>query len=189
MSQPFCLGLAGTALAGKDTFFSLLKAHLSGRVVQRFAYADALKAELDPLFRAFGGTAFETDPVKKAAIRPLLVSHGMSQRILTQGRYWVDKVAPLVRESMARGEVAVITDNRFPNEIEYIKSIGGKVMYLERIDENGVVIGPVNREEAENDEALRSSADLVLSWTTERDIHALWPFVERAAAQLGLRPE
>lgn len=185
------IGLMGVATAGKDAFCTLLSAHIRSiqpdRVVNRVAFATALKAELDPLFKAFGGTAWETDPVKKAAIRPLLVSHGMSQRVLSGGMHWIRCVEPDVKAMLARGEIVIITDTRFENELAWVKSLGGRCVYIERIRPDGTPVPPVNSDEAANDAALRAGADVSISWPTT-DIHGLWPFVERAAAQLGLVP-
>lgn len=185
MSDGISISIAGSATVGKDTFFTLLKTHLNNRVVTRFAFADMLKIELDPMFKAFGGTAFETDPIKKKLIRPILVAHGCSQRVLTNGRYWIDKIEPFVKESIARGEIAIITDCRFPNELEWIRTLKGKVIYLERIDLEGKVVPPYNDEERAHDDLLRAGADITVSWPTT-DIHSLWPYVEKAAKELGL---
>lgn len=185
MSKINCLALSGAASSGKDTFYTLLKSHLSYRIVTRFAFADALKIELDPMFKAFGSTAFETDPIKKKLIRPILVSYGCSQRILTNGSYWIDKIDPFVKEVISRDELAVITDCRFENELYWIKNLGGKVIYIERIDENGQIIGPPNEEERKNDPILRANADIIVTWPTQ-DIHSLWPYVEKATKEIGL---
>lgn len=186
MTKPTLLGIAGVGAAGKDTFYTLLRDHLSDRTVVRMAYADALKTELDPMFRAFGATAFETDPHLKTLIRPILVAYGCAMRVLTNGAYWVDKLEPSVRRVLGRGETVVITDNRFPNEIGFIHGLGGKVLYLERVGPDGKVVPPANDEEAKHDPYLRANADLTVSWpTTDRE--ALVAYVARAAQDLGLQ--
>lgn len=180
------VSLSGSGRAGKDTFYTLAHSHLNDRVCTRLAYADSLKAELDPLFRAFGGTAFETDPIKKELIRPILISHGCSQRIINP-RHWIEKLAPSVEAALGRGETVFITDTRFSNEVEYARSLGGKTVYIERLLDDGSVLPPVSREEEIQDPYLRAHADVTISWPTITDsIHGLWPFVERAAKDLGL---
>ena len=176
--------VTGNATSGKDTFFTLLATHLSDRKLVRFALADALKRELDPLFKAFGGTAFETDPGKKALIRPVMVSHGCSRRTI-QPTYWIDQIAPLVKASIAAGETPVICDGRFENECIWARSLGAKVVHIERVLPDGSVLGPVNEEEAANESYLKTNADVVIRWET-RDIHQLWAYVESAAKQLEL---
>lgn len=181
--------LTATALSGKDTFASLLKAHLTDRVVTPMSFAHELRRELDPLFRAFGGTAWETDPVKKATQRPILVAHGMAQRIVSGGTHWIKALEPHVKEALGRGETVVISDCRFPNEAAWGKELGAKIIHIERTGPDGVVIPPINSDERENDPIMRSMADVMVQWDTRPSIHDLWVFVERAAAQLGLRPE
>lgn len=185
MPQPNLILLTATATSGKDTFATLLKTHLSDRKVVSMSFAYELRKELDPLFKAFGGTAFETDPVKKALQRPVLVAHGMAQRIVSGGTHWVKALEPHVKEALARGETVVITDCRFPNEAEWGKALGGKIIHIERIEEDGSVIPPINADEAVNDPVMRKVADAHVSWPTT-DIHSLWPYVEKACSSLGL---
>lgn len=189
MSTGQLLGIAGTARAGKDTFASLLTAHLSNRKVSSFAFAAALKAELEPFFRSFGGTAYETDSARKALIRPILIAHGREKRLVSNGTYWIKTIEPAVKEALDRGEVVLVTDVRYntheSDEVSWIKSLGGKIIYIERLDETGAAIQPANDEERDNDPLLRKGADVTLVWPTT-DTNSLWPFVERAAHSLGL---
>ncbi len=189
-----CLAVMGSGTAGKDTFYTLLATHLDDRICTRLALADSLKAELDPFFGAFGGTAFETDPVKKERQRPVLASYGETLHILTKGRHLIDKIEPHVLEALARGETIVITDCRYPVEVDWVKGLGGKAVYVERRLPDGSILPPINAKEAANDPYLRANADVFVSWPTiltERDggsgsIHDLWIFVEKAAHQLNL---
>lgn len=186
MTRPSLLLLAGSAGCGKDTFYALLHDYLSDHMVTRYAFADELKRELDPMFRAFGATAFETDPHLKTLIRPILVAYGCAMRVLTNGAYWVDKLDPAVKAAMARDELVVVSDARFPNEVVWGKSLGAKVIYLERIGPDGKLVAPANKDETENDPYLRANADLTVSWpTTDRE--ALVAYVARATQDLGLQ--
>lgn len=184
------IGIAGTARAGKDTFATLLSTHLAPRHVVRYAFADELKRELDPFFKSFGGTAFETDSAKKAIIRPILISHGREKRLISNGRYWIDKIESSVKKSIQDGNIVLITDVRYnthdTDECSWVKSLGGKIVYIERIDENGIPVQPANEEEIANDPLLRKGADVILSWPTIKDIYSLFPYVEKAAKQIGL---
>lgn len=188
MSQPQLILLTATATSGKDLFATLLKTHLSDRTVVPMSFAYELRRELDPLFKAFGGTAFETDPAKKAAQRPILVAHGMAQRIVSGGTHWIKALEPHVKSALGRGETVVVTDCRFPNEAVWGKALGGKLIHIERVLPDGGVVPPINDDERANDPIMRSMADVSVSWPTT-DAHALWVYVERAAAQLELRPE
>lgn len=185
MPKPSLTLLTATALSGKDLFATLLKTHLSDHTVTSLSFAHELRRELDPLFKAFGGTAWETDPVKKARQRPVLVAHGMAQRIVSGGTHWIRLLEPHVKAALSRNETVVITDCRFENECLWGKKLGGKIVHIERIKEDGTVVPPINADEAANDPIMRRMADVSVSWPTT-DIYSLFPHVEKAARQLGL---
>lgn len=184
LNRGIIIGALSSATAGKDTFCSLLTTHLAARTIRRVAFADFLKQELDPLFKAFGGSAFTTDPIQKALIRPILVSHGCSMRVLNP-RHWIEKVEPTVQAALAADELVIVTDVRFPNEHDWVKSLGGKTIYIERVKPDGQIVQPANAEERTNDPYLRAHADVFMSWPS-RPAAELWPFVEQAARDLGL---
>lgn len=186
-------GISGVARAGKDTFASLLEQHLmtTGWAAARIAFADELKRELDPvLLQLYGISAFTADPVEKTIIRPFLVAHGKARRDQTEGAYWIDKVKPQVKDWMWLGRTAIVTDVRYANEAAWIHSLGGKVVYVQRINPNGSIVGPANPEEAENDPKVRAAADLVVSWPTvdANSLDQLVPYVHDAWSQLTKSP-
>lgn len=166
------LGLSGVARSGKDTFADYLTAIArdSGYEVYRTAFADELKRELDPMFRAFGATAFETDTVKKNLIRPILVCYGESKRAITGGRYWIDKIEPDVKRELERSKIVIVTDVRFNthpgDEVGWIHGLGGNVIHIERTLHDGRVVGPANEKETIQDPLVRRDADFHVRWPT-----------------------
>lgn len=155
------IGISARATVGKDTFASLLSEAIAPKKFVRVAFADALKAELEPFFQSFGSSAYESDPVKKNRIRPILVSYGVTQRVVSNGWYWINKVEPTVKAELEKDSVVVVTDVRFPNEAAWIKSLGGTCLYLNRPD-----VPPANDEEAFNDPLIRAKADYMVDWPT-----------------------
>ena len=64
--------------------------------------------------------------------------------------HWVKKVEKIINENQKNKIVSIVTDIRFPNEIEYIHKIGGKIIHLTMIGNK-----PANDYERENDPLLR----------------------------------
>jgi hypothetical protein len=81
----------------------------------------------------------------------------------------VDKVFERIKPN----EVAIITDLRFENEFDFIKSNDGLSIYLSRIDSNGNQIGPANDYEKINNEFLSQNADSNFTWVSSDDLSLL----------------
>lgn len=154
--------IAGRARVGKDTF-ARTSNDLFG-YMPCIAFADALKEEInDEMVRRYDISAFTQDPKEKSVIRPHLVELGRKRRA-EDVNHWVKKVEPEVKEWLEAGETVLVTDNRYANEARWGKALGGKVLYIERIQEDGRPVPPANDEEAANDAEVRALADYVLSW-------------------------
>jgi len=114
------VGLCGYALCGKDSIYQAM-----GAPWQRAAFADALKADIDPLY--------PTDTPKHLK-RPVYVEHGRAMRAIDPD-YWVKRIV------IPDGD-CVVTDVRYVNEVDHIYRLGGIVI---RVIRPGVQ--PANREE------------------------------------------
>lgn len=126
------LGLMGYAGAGKDAFASVLVNEMG---FKRVAFAD-------PVRRAAYNTGW--DGKKDDAGRRRLQEIGMHFRELDQD-YWLNRAIREMAQLMTEGhERFVFTDCRFPNEVEAIRELGGKLL---RIKRDGV--GPVNEHVSE----------------------------------------
>lgn len=137
------IGLCGYAGAGKDTAADamlLVANRFANAEAARFAFADPMR----DMLRALGvPLACMSDRILKERPIPGL---GRSYRQLAQtlgtewGRvchgedFWVKALAKRVDESSAR--IILISDVRFPNEAEWIKSTGG---CLARVNRPGVI--------------------------------------------------
>lgn len=140
------IGLCGFARAGKDEVAKALVEELGFR---RLAFADALKAVLYDIHPRIAASVdlFGWEHVKENV---LLDGRGWLQRLGVACRehlgadVWVNAVMDAAWETVPdrRGWVdakVVISDVRFPNEIEAVRYRGGE---LWRIDRPGV--GPAN---------------------------------------------
>ena len=142
------IGLCGYAGVGKDT----AAANMPGWV--RFAFADALKADLAPLLADIGCDL--ANPDHKAKARPLLVAWGATARAFAPD-YWIERLFRAIGFHSANtgGKQIVITDVRYSNEVQAILDLGGKVI---RIRRSGY--GPANSEEHTSFFQIESDHDL-----------------------------
>lgn len=164
-------GVSGVARAGKDTFAESLVRIISDETesnCQIISFADALKSDIDSfLLDRVGISAFTQDTDEKIIIRPLLVAYGMTMRTL-DSLYWVNKVATMIQHNIENNVVSLITDVRFPNEVDFIKNYTEDVcvIHLKRICPRGEIIPPANLEEKENDPVCANLSHVNLTWPT-----------------------
>ena len=103
------IGLSGLAGAGKDLFFSILSEKIN---CKRFALADELKRETKPiLLENYGIDPTTCSREEKEKIRDFLVFHGSFRRDETNGRYWIDRLTPSLKNHS--DGCAVVTDIRY----------------------------------------------------------------------------
>lgn len=108
------IGLGHKARHGKDTAAEVLRRLACA---ERFAFADDLYAICRVLHGMVGKDA------------PLLQRVGVEMRA-GDSEVWVRSVYSKILA--ARPRVAVITDVRFPNELEFVRAIGGEAWKIER---------------------------------------------------------
>lgn len=164
----------------------LLRDLFAPREFVHLAFATCLKQELDPFLReTYGISAFTNDNAEKQIIRPHLVARGAGAR-QEDPHHWIKILEPAVIKSLTAGHVTVIEDCRYLNEANWIKSLGGKVVYVERIQHDGTPVPPANEEEALNDPLVRQAADITVTLPTLKgDLRELLkPYAERVFKQL-----
>jgi hypothetical protein len=176
------IGLTGFARTGKDTFQSrsstLLKKMNANFICHRFAFADALKQECDSfLLKNMGISSFTEYTPDKEIIRPFLVTYGTHLRRKMDPNCWIKKIDPLIKKITSDESCQnfiFITDVRFKNEAEWIKSLGG---YLINIHREG--FGPANIEEKDQSKLIDPLVDHKLSWPTfgPNEIQSCDPFM------------
>ena len=161
------IGLCGVAQSGKDTFCKHAIKLFKEQDVQceRISFADALKADVDPFLKAkVGISAFTNDSEEKSLIRDFLVAYGTKLMRKIDDRCWIDKVSNKVQDNITNDIITIITDIRYPNEIEWV--------HISRI-QDGEHIPPANSEESNYNPLLKSKADSSLNWATMDDEEVL----------------
>jgi dephospho-CoA kinase len=162
MNVPMIIGLTGLARCGKDTFCKYARDYLKnkGYESQRLAFADELKKDIDDfLIEKLGISAFTEVTSEKEIIRPMLTTWGTEVMRKQDDLHWVKKVETSIVENQKNNIVSIVTDIRFPNEIEYIHKIGGKVVHLTLVGNE-----PANDYEREYDPQLKNIADCFVMW-------------------------
>lgn len=187
---PLLIAIAGKARCGKDSFASLLTEHLGslGQPVSHHAFADRLKRELEPIVWAkYGISVWTQDSKEKAIIRDELVTLGRQRREESNGNHWINQIDATVKAGLAAGIHQIVKDNRYANEAAWVHSLGGKVVYLERLLESGTPVNAANLEEAINDPLVRAASDIVVTMPTfgENYLDMMRPFVLNTWSQLN----
>jgi hypothetical protein len=176
------IGISGVAGAGKDLFFSIINNKIS---CKRFALADSLKEESRPhILSLYGIDILNCSREQKNIVRPFLVGAGLTRRKMTNGRYWIEKLEPKIKEFIynyyckdANQEPVYpcVTDIRYSeyenDEVGWLKDeMGGVLVHISRFTkQNGrkVFISPANEEERKQDPKLKAKADYMLEWETQ----------------------
>jgi hypothetical protein len=163
------IGISGFARSGKDTFFQRSSNLLSkeGKQSKRYAFADALKEELDELLLKYTGiSAFTEENKDKELIRPLLVTYGTELRRKLNQNCWIEKIQDRVIDSLNRKEYVFITDVRFKNEAEWIRMNGGLLVNVSRAG-----VTPANHEEHKQLHLMKRFITHNCFWETYGDNH------------------
>ena len=105
---PEIIGLGGVARVGKDTLCNEMISEFKkyGIKASRLAFADQLKKDLEKfLLDKTGVNVYTDDDSNKKNIRPLLVEYGKLMRQLSDGKYWIDKLRPLVNLNISNNNI------------------------------------------------------------------------------------
>lgn len=146
------IGISGVARVGKDTFFRAMRKENPNGSIVRLAFADELKEECNEfLIENVGISAFTQDPNEKALVRPFLVTYGSQLRRRLNPDCWITRVESKISSLPIGDWKVVITDVRYPNELEWVhEKMNGTSIHLSR---DGVE--PINEEEFINDPVLQ----------------------------------
>lgn len=125
------IGFGGPARAGKDTAASIMFA-LNPLDSMRFAFSDAITHYC----RIVHGME-KRHP-------GLLQTTGQELRRTVRARVWLDCVYWRVDE--LRPRVALITGVRFPEEIQMVRDMGGRLFWVERRDADGTAPAVTDRD-------------------------------------------
>lgn len=133
------IGVSGKARAGKDTLFAI--AEKDGYTKLSFAGELKRRARQD-----FGLTDEHTDGKLKEVPSDLLLGHSPREFLIELGNlyrkyrpsFWVDIILNQILANPY--DRFMITDVRYPNEAEAIKSVGGSILRLERHPERDSMV-------------------------------------------------
>ena len=161
------IGFGHKARHGKDTCVAAIAKAIPGAT--RFSFADDLYAVCRVLYGMKG-----KDPV-------LLQKVGLFYREVYGPDVWVRSVySKMLAE---RPKLALVSDVRFPNEMEFVKQLGGMTVKVERRNEHGdLFVDPSRPADHPSETALNNTVwdvTLINSQTVER--------LERKAVDLAQR--
>lgn len=174
------IGVSGVARSGKDSFSDCLVDELksNGFTAERFALADELKKKMqDFLFREFSINILFSPPEQKELVRPLLVEFGKIKRKISNGRYWTSILEQNLKNKNGNLDFAIISDIRYKeydfDEVDWIKSMGGKLVHVSRTLKDGSLVPPPNSEEEKNDPLMQEHADYKINWITDETLNVV----------------
>lgn len=162
------IGISGVARSGKDTlangFVRILKEF--GVKAERIALADQLKKEVKPFLKKHVGIdPFNVNDEEKKIIRPFLVAYGTHVRRALNENCWIEAV----EKNMKKDTLTIISDVRYQNEADWIKSNNGFLIHIARVNEDGKLIEAPNEEERINDPLLIEKSNISFTWNTFGD--------------------
>lgn len=129
------IGIAGKKKVGKDLVCDYIKELLAPKLVNRIAFADALKGEVARGCSVTGKEIVDIPFIEKNkdAFRMILQGWGTDfRRNLCDKNYWILKLKDTIDNTPSHIYAVVIPDVRFLNEAYWIKSIGGTVIQVSR---------------------------------------------------------
>lgn len=145
------IGLGPRARIGKDFAANTVSECYGPQNVRRVGFADALKYDInDLLFDKASFDVFTEDSESKEVIRPLLVAYGEFMRSQNPN-YWIERALATAKRFSRR--ITVISDCRYPNEVEAVQKAGGKFIYID------ADVPYVNDSERMNAPLLKQKAD------------------------------
>ncbi len=164
----YIIGITATKRSGKD---SLCKGMIDvfadkGILAKRYAFADELKKELNPLFLLNSGvSAFTEDEVEKELVRPTLIAYGTGFWRKKDPYHWLKKVESAIKKDK-QPHIAIIPDVRFPeDEGKWVKD-NGFLIHLTRFDDDCACCPPAGEDEAFNDPILKKMSNYCHEWET-----------------------
>jgi hypothetical protein len=121
--------VSGKKRSGKDSFYQITKEFVPGKQVVRYAFADPVKDYARKYFGVDGSGDKET-------YRFILQGIGQMMREEVKKSYWVDIISEQIEKDFdflgEENVLAVITDARYKNEIEWGKYAADFILRIVR---------------------------------------------------------
>lgn len=162
--------ICGNATVGKDSLTDCFLGILSEKGIKcsNDAFANSIKYDLmDCIQSRLGIDVLLPFPEEKKIIRPILVAYGEAAKKVNP-LIWVDSVLERIKH---KDEIIIISDCRFPIEIERVKEFHDvKIIHLSRFDgKEGeeYLIPPANQDE-------QNTLDLFLTTEYQEKIDKFW---------------
>ncbi len=133
MNPLYLIGLIGYKQSGKDTAAEMLRKEFRGFEYNRIGLFDSGKEEVALIL----GTSVAHIESNKGIplVRHLLQWYGQEQKESLGHDIWVRKAAEKINKLRnEKLQLFVITDCRFPQEVQWVKEMGGLLIKLERYD-------------------------------------------------------
>jgi hypothetical protein len=132
------VGIGYKKHSGKDTLAKYIGDELNRRLVKNIAminFADQLKLEVS---FAIGIPVHEME-ANKDVFRPILQWWGteFKRKFMNNDDHWINAMDDHL-SNFKDVSIALIADVRFPNEAEWIKSLGGKLIKITRPELNSI---------------------------------------------------
>ena len=130
------IGLTGKMASGKDTVFRIA-AGISRRQIWRRAFGDSVKNEVAQACEV----TIDRINKSKGLYRPILQWWGTEFRRGLRGEdYWIRKMRTELEglKDREKDGLVIVTDVRFPNEADLVKSLGGRVVRVVRTGDAGL---------------------------------------------------
>lgn len=134
--KPVLIGFCGLARTGKDTAVQFMQTYYGG---VRVAFADPLKEGLKVML-GLTDEDLNFDELKDAphdtygiSPRKMMQTLGTEWgRVCVAGDVWLRVAGRRIQREMDDGRNVYVSDVRFPNEAEFIRSMGGKIFHILR---------------------------------------------------------
>ena len=137
------IGVSGKRGSGKDTFAGLLRKHYVG-FSSAISFAEKLKTQVMKDFNLSKEQVYTelkevVDPRYNKTPRDILISIAECYRSIDPA-YWVKGIEDSfdLRGDVYFNRLYIVTDLRYPNEAEYLKSKGGMLIRLNRSEKLNV---------------------------------------------------
>ena len=166
MVNSYKVTISGVARCGKNlSARSAVKYFREfGIFAKEYSFAYELRKECNPFtLLSFGISAFTENDDEKKIIRPLLLCVGTQMWRNLDVDHWVKKVDEAINND-PHPHIAVLSDGRFSNEIEWSNKNGTSI-HLTRTN-NGIPVPPNNKDEQENDPLVKNLCKFHHSWET-----------------------
>lgn len=176
----FLIGIGSTSRVGKDTLAKYLFNKFHGHIdISIFSLAYELKKQMEQFIQDKLSLNVWTDnSEEKAIFRSLLVEYGKIQRIKSNGKYWTEildkKIKNKSKSLNYKPFIIIVPDIRYceypEDEVYWVQDKwNGILINIDRIQKNGTLIPPANRDEAKNSEIIKKYSDYNFIWPSIED--------------------